>query len=275
MNNALSITLIENGPESAPQVLKGELTGSLRKAAELGYDGVEIHVVDPFDFPVEKIRAACKETGVRIACIVTGQAFTRRHLCLTAEDPEVREKAMREVFAYIDIAASLQATDGIIIGWIKGNRTPGREEEFDQLLAQQLGKLGAYAQERGQKILVECINRYETNVFNTADELMRFIARFQIAGVYVQLDTFHMNIEEVDPAATIRACGKQLGFIQFADSNRSYLGAGHIDFAPIMQALSDIQYTGSLSLECLPGADPIRCASVSRKFLDNYRKKLL
>lgn len=264
MKNPLSITLIEQGAATAPQVLRGDFAASIRMAAQLGYQTVEIHVADPFSFPLEKIRALCQETGIRPSSIVTGQAYTRRNLSLTDRESSVREAAMREMFAYINIAAELSAVDGVTVGWVKGNRTPGLESEFDDLLAHQLRRMGEDALAKSQKILVECINRYECNVFNTAQELLNFIGKYALQGVYVQLDTFHMNIEEVDPAETILTCGDALGFVQFADSNRRYLGAGHIDFAPIMKALRQVHYKGSLSLECIPEADAASSATFSR-----------
>jgi sugar phosphate isomerase/epimerase len=65
-------------------------------------------------------------------------------------------------------------------------------------------------------------------------------------------DTFHMNIEEVDIAASLRGAGSKLGLIHLADSNRQAPGYGHLDFRGVIKALQDIHYQGYLSFEVLP-----------------------
>ena len=255
MKNTLAITAIHDGTPKQPLVLRGDLVQAVRDAAALGYTGLEIHVIDPAAFPTQDVLAACRACGVRIAAIVTGQVFTRRKLCITSPDAANRDAAMAELYRYIDVAAALEAADGVVIGWVKGNRPEGPQEAFDQLLADQLRKLGEYAQARGQRILVEVINRYETNLFNTAEELCAFLDRWSLPNCWVHLDTFHMNIEEADMAQAVRTAGARLGYLHVADSNRLYPGAGHIDFEPVLRAASEVGYAGSVSLECIPEPD--------------------
>ncbi|MFM8579193.1 MAG: TIM barrel protein, partial [Planctomycetaceae bacterium] len=70
-------------------------------------------------------------------------------------------------------------------------------------------------------------------------------------------DLFHMNIEEVDLADTIRAAGGTIGHVHFADSNRRAMGLGHTPASPVVAALRAIGYEGWLSAEVfpLPSAD--------------------
>ena len=69
------------------------------------------------------------------------------------------------------------------------------------------------------------------------------------------MDSFHMNIEEVDIFIAITKYGKLLGYFHIADSNRMYPGAGHIDFLKLRDSLLDIDYEGFIVLECLPIPD--------------------
>ena len=269
MDNRLSITAITTAAESAPLVLRGDLAENIAAAKKLGYDAVEIHVIDASDFPTADVRKACLDNDIRISSIVTGRIFTERGRCFTSPDPENRDAAMRELYAYIDLTAELQAADGIIIGWVKGNRRddPG----FDELLAEQLRKLGLYGQEKGVRILVEVINRYETNLFNTAEELVTFLKKWDLPNCFVHLDTFHMNIEEADEAEAIRTAGDLLGYFHVADSNRRTPGRGHIDFVKQFRALKEVGYTGSISLECIP--DPDRLLTGAEGY--DYLKKAI
>jgi sugar phosphate isomerase/epimerase len=45
-----------------------------------------------------------------------------------------------------------------------------------------------------------------------------------------------------------------------ADSNRWYPGAGHLNFAAIIQTLADLGYTGFISGEFMPKPDALTAA---------------
>jgi sugar phosphate isomerase/epimerase len=59
-----------------------------------------------------------------------------------------------------------------------------------------------------------------------------------------------MNIEEDDPAESIRRADEYLAHVHLADSNRAHPGAGHNDFAGAFGALRDIGFDGYLAMEC-------------------------
>jgi sugar phosphate isomerase/epimerase len=63
-------------------------------------------------------------------------------------------------------------------------------------------------------------------------------------------DLFHMNIEEDDPAASMRLADGYLAHVHLADSNRLQPGAGHTDFASAFGALRDTRFQGYLAMEC-------------------------
>jgi sugar phosphate isomerase/epimerase len=61
-----------------------------------------------------------------------------------------------------------------------------------------------------------------------------------------------MNIEEDDVAGAIVACGRRVGHVHWADSNRRAMGFGHTDPGPVVAALRAIRYQGWLSAEVFP-----------------------
>lgn len=266
MTNPLAITAITAAADTAPLVLRGDLVRCVSQARELGYQAVELHVVDAAGFPTQAVADACRREGIRVSAVVTGRIFTERGRCMTSPDPANRAAAMEELRAYIDVAAQLRATDGVIIGWVKGSR-PAEDPGFDALLAGQLHILGQYAAEKGQRLLIEVINRYETNLFNTAEELVDFLRAWEVPNCFVHLDTFHMNIEEADLAGAIRTAGEKLGYFHVADSNRLTPGRGHIDFAVLFSALKEVHYQGTISLECIPLPDPLSAGAEGLAFL--------
>ena len=63
MKNRLSITAIEEGAATAPLVLRGDLITSIKSAASLGYDALEIHIIDAVSFPTGEVRKALQENN--------------------------------------------------------------------------------------------------------------------------------------------------------------------------------------------------------------------
>ncbi|MBN1936271.1 MAG: sugar phosphate isomerase/epimerase, partial [Anaerolineae bacterium] len=61
--------------------------------------------------------------------------------------------------------------------------------------------------------------------------------------------------------------GARLFHVHFADSNRWYPGAGHIDFGHIVQTLKAMDYQGYISIEAMPLPDADTCAKEAVKML--------
>ena len=69
-------------------------------------------------------------------------------------------------------------------------------------------------------------------------------------------DTYHMNIEEDDPCASLRAVAGVLGAVHLSDSNRHQPGTGHVPFEAIVATLRDVGFDGVLSVECRLRGEP-------------------
>ena len=109
-------------------------------------------------------------------------------------------------------------------------------------------------------MLLEPINRYETNVINTVEQGLEFIERTGLGSLKLLPDTFHMNIEERSLENSIRMAGDKLGSLHLADSNRWAPGMGHLDFKGVLSALQEIGYQGPLGVEVLPEPDDLTAA---------------
>jgi sugar phosphate isomerase/epimerase len=72
----------------------------------------------------------------------------------------------------------------------------------------------------------------------------------------VLADTYHMNIEEDDPCAALRAAAGRLGAVHVSDSNRHQPGTGHVPFEAIVQTLQAVGFDGVLSVECRLRGEP-------------------
>jgi D-psicose/D-tagatose/L-ribulose 3-epimerase len=122
-----------------------------------------------------------------------------------------------------------------------------------------VSKLTETAANNRVTLVIEPLNRYESCIVNTAEDVSRFVKEVDHPKVRALLDTYHMNIEESDiekAFLTVRDC---LEVVHFADSNRRALGRGHIDFRPALSGMKAIGFDRTIVLECtVPGPDPFR-----------------
>ena len=247
----MALSSADEAPSTAPILLQGSVEHNLQMAAQLGYDAIEIHTREDAELDYHAIQKACTCFGTQIAAVVTGRLNTEGKCSLMADEPYIVSAAMDGMRKYIDMAQKLKAD--LVVGWVKGNIPQGQNrEKYMSRLAKNLQILNDYGKERSVKLNIEVINRYEVNVFTTADEIMTFLETYPLDNCYAHLDTFHMGIDECDPVAAIHRCKGKLGYFHLADNSRRYPGSGQFDFGKILQALDDIEYDGYLSVECLP-----------------------
>ena len=251
----------------APRPLSGDLEQNIRTASEIGYDAVELHnIKDPEFIDVSDLIRICKKYNIFISAIATGLSNYVDKLSLIDDSEKTRSSAIKRVSDYINLAAQLDCD--VIIGTIRGNipDLSHRRNYLDKLL-DSIKQLSNSPINSNVILLIEIANRYESNYLNTAKEINDFIDEAQNPNLKMMLDTFHMNIEEVDICKSIENYKEKLGYFHVADSNRLYPGAGHIDFDSIFLTLKKIKYEGFIGLECLPVPDGVTAARENIKFL--------
>ena len=112
-----------------------------------------------------------------------------------------------------------------------------------------LSELTRFSKDFGVYLLLEPLNRYSTPFCcNTADAIF-VTSNLNNDYFSILLDTYHMNIEEMDFSDSIIKSKNFLKHIHFADSNRKMPGLGHINFNSILKTLRKIQYNNYIGLE--------------------------
>jgi 5-keto-L-gluconate epimerase len=232
-----------------------DLAGFLAHLGALGFDGVEMAIRDPDQAHVGPLVRAARDSGLAVAALGTGQGYLEDGLSLVASDAAVRERAVARLTRHVEVARRVGAF--VIVGLIHGPIPAGgdRESAMETLLSG-LGTVARSARSGGVRLVIEPINRYESNWLNTVDEVMDVLRRLGEENVGVLPDTFHMNIEETDPPAALRRAGDRLWHVHVADSNRRAPGAGHLDFRALVSTLDGIGYEGFLSAEILQYPTP-------------------
>lgn len=250
MKSAVTICLVAEARQG-PFVFHEGLEPACRDAASLGFDGVELFPASSADVADPEVRRLLAAHGLGLAAVGTGAGWVQQGLHLVHPDAAVRRRARDFISAIIDAAGSLGAP--VILGSMQG-RSSGEvpREQALGLLTDALGDLGGHAARHGQVILYEPLNRYETDLFNRQAEAAAFLETAALPHVKLLCDLFHMNIEEADVAGAVAACGRHVGHVHWADSNRRAVGFGHIEPASVVAALRTIGYEGYLSAEVFP-----------------------
>jgi len=254
--------------------MSADVDRAFKLSSELGFDAVEVAVRDPAKVTAASIIEKANKNGLNIAAIGTGQAWVEEGLSLTSPDADKRRLAMERLKAQVDLSKELSAQ--VIIGLIRG--TVDNKDDIPgalDVLATAMSDLGEYAKDTGAPgLLIEPINRYETRLLNSVEQTVEFMKRLSGLPVKILADTFHMNIEDRDMAASIKMAGAALGHVHFADSNRWAPGQGHIDFGPILSALSEMGYEGYLSAEIMAEPSPEEAMELAAGFFRKAVKNL-
>ncbi|MEM9586321.1 MAG: sugar phosphate isomerase/epimerase family protein [Planctomycetota bacterium] len=253
IRSAITVSLVEEA-RGGPFVFWDGSPAACQRAAELGYDAIEIFAPSPDAVDREELEGLLARYSLKVAAVGTGAGMVKHGLNLTDPDVAQREAASAFIRSMIDFGAALDAP--AIIGSMQG-RWGGDVDRETALgfLRLALNDLGQYAEEKRVPLIYEPLNRYETNLLTTVSEGVAFMETLATKNVKLLADLFHMNIEESDLAEAIRSGRSHIGHIHFVDSNRRAMGLGHMDFAPIAAAIKEIGYDGYLSAEAFPLPD--------------------
>ncbi len=226
---------------------------NVAKIKHLGYDGVELAVRNPDQLDVDLLLSLLEQHQITVPAIATGQVFLEEGLSFVSPHPEIRQKAVDRIRSHVRLAKVLDAL--VIIGLVHGRKTAETsDEEADTWLMEALRNCAQ--EDPSVRLVIEPINRYETNLINTVGSGLELMKKVNMKNVGLLLDTFHMNIEEPSMSESILAARDYLFHFHVADSNRWYPGAGHIDFASLLDTLKQIGYQGFVSAEIMPFPDP-------------------
>lgn len=262
IKTSVSLSVFTPKP-GAPVLFGGQLESAVPTIRQLGYDGVDLFVLDP---AAEESRLALRllrQNGLGVG-VVMPAAMADAGLFLGDRSREVRDTIVRRMKDIIGYAG--QAGGMVSLGLVRGSVMPGdTEEEFFKRFAGSVERLLPYARQCGVELVIEPINRYEINTLNSSLDALRFIRQSGLP-LYLMLDTFHMNIEDVSIEESFRACMPLVKHIHFLDSNRLAPGMGHLDMAALCRLIGSLGYSGYLCLEALPRPDGLTCARRGMEF---------
>lgn len=258
---------------------------TLRRIKKLGFESIEISG-EPTQYEAKASRALLKQYGIRCWGAVT---LTLGQRNLAAADPKQRADSVAYVKSVVTMVKELEGHEITIVpatvGKIVADGTP--EDEW-RWVVDGLREVYDYATQCGVRMAIEPLNRFETYFVNRGDQALA-LANAVGKDCGVCLDMFHMNIEEKDLHATIRAVGSKLVDFHVAENNRLAPGMGRFDWAAVVKTLNEIGYQGALTLEVVAPVDrtpvspwpnqveknPVDISPEQLKFIQDHGSSLL
>ena len=244
---------------------------AISSAAKTGFDLIEVPILDPFGIDTAMTRQLLDDYGLKAALSMG----LPPHADVASEDKAVHAEGLRLLARAVEVAGEVgaEALCGVLYSRLAKYPAPLSERSRAHVV-EALQHLAARGEEAGIPVNLEVVNRYETNVVNTAADMLRLLDDTGARNLGVHLDTYHMNIEEDDLCEALRASAGVLGCVHLSDSNRHQPGMGHVPFDAIFATLAAIDFDGVLSVECRlrgePGEAVASAGRLLRGLLDGW-----
>ncbi|GAB3921028.1 sugar phosphate isomerase/epimerase family protein [Mucilaginibacter myungsuensis] len=219
------------------------------KIKAMGFDTVEIAVEDPALIDGQTVKEALDK--YQLKAIVCGAFGPTRDL--TSEDPAVHANCFNYIKECMDLCAlwDTKFFAGPMYSAVGKARmlSPEKRKMEWYLAVANLRKVCQMAADRGLEIAIEPLNRFESDLVNTAADALRMVNDIDHSAAKILLDGFHMNIEEPSIEQAIKTAGDKLIHVQVAENYRGTPGTGQVNWDAYKRGLDAINYQGTISIE--------------------------
>jgi sugar phosphate isomerase/epimerase len=140
----------------------------------------------------------------------------------------------------------------VVLGVGPSRRVPDGfpHERATTQFAEALAFIAEEADRNGLDLVLDPLNRAETNLLVRLDDCRRFLAEHGLTEVRLLADSYHLLAED-ESLAAIERCAPLIAHTHIADSERLPAGQGQFDYAPFFGALRGIGYDARIALKCL------------------------
>jgi D-psicose/D-tagatose/L-ribulose 3-epimerase len=223
-----------------------ECARAIGKTAEVGFDLIEIPALDPSSIDAAFTRRQLEIAGIGATSSLGLDAETD----ISSDNRDKEKRGQARLEQALAVARDFGATHvcGILESAFQKYSVPTTAEGVKRSV-EILQRVAETAARSNITLGLEVVNRYESNVLNTASQAVEMCKRIGAPNVRVHLDVYHMNIEESDIQQAIIDTGEYLGYFHTGDSHRGYMGSGSIDLAGVFRALVKSGYAGPITFE--------------------------
>lgn len=220
-------------------------------ATSAGFDLLELPLMDPENFDSRSARQIIHDSPLKVSASLGLQG----HTDISSTDPQCVSAGRDVLLRSLDHLDEMGGKHlcGVIYSAMQKYAAPATQEGTENS-QRVISELGEEAARRGISVAIEVVNRYETNLLNTARAGLAYLDKVSSGNVFLHLDTYHMNIEESDMWQPVLDAGEKLGYVHVGESHRGYLGTGSVDFSSFFRALARQKYDGPIVFESFSSA---------------------
>ncbi|QEH33863.1 D-tagatose 3-epimerase [Aquisphaera giovannonii] len=117
------------------------------------------------------------------------------------------------------------------------------------------------AKDRGIRLAIEYLNRFENYFLTTAEQAVRFVKAVGHPSCKMMFDSFHAHIEEKDQRRAILACAPETIHVHVSENDRGTPGTGQVDWDSFYKGLSESGFDGYTTIEAFGTALPALAAA--------------
>ena len=229
----------------------------LSKVAKIGYDVMELPLLNPDALDTAFVSKAFEKFNIE-PTVSLGLSYNTD---ISSEDEDRVNSGRELLFKALDKTIEVGSSNlcGVIHSALQKNDCPRTKRGYENSLSV-IKNLAEKANQNNITLSLEVVNRYETNIMNTAEDALSYLNDLNMPNVKIHMDTYHMNIEEDNYIDPIKNIGKdKLGMYHIGENHRGYLGSGHINFSEVFQGLKKIDYQGIITFESFSSevVDPV------------------
>ena len=219
------------------------------RISQMGFDTVEIAVEDPSLIDATIIKSGLDRYNLK--AVVCGAFGPGRDL--THEDRAVQQQCFQYIETCLDLCVAWNASffAGHMYSAVgKARMLPPAQRQAEwELAVKNLRKVCEMAAARQLEIALEPLNRFESDLVNTAEDVIALVQDINHPAAKIMLDGFHMNIEEADVEQAIISTGDKLIHFQVSENYRGAPGTGQTRWDAYRRGLEKIKYKGTVSIE--------------------------
>lgn len=224
---------------------------AIERAAAAGFDMMIVPAREPAEVEADAVARRATAAGLRLICNTNHPPDQDP----ASDDPAIAARGAARLLDAVRLARDLGAVQlgGIPhAAWGKAAAPITPRGRAHAVAA--LARAAELAAASGLRITLECVNRFENALLNTAEQALALIEEVAAPNLFVHLDTHHMLIEEAGLPAAIARAAPRLGYIEFCESHRGPLGTGNLDIAAVAAALRAARYEGPIGFEAFSAA---------------------
>lgn len=230
----------------------------LEHIARIGFDSVDIfsEAMTISNSEIDVIKTTCAKNNLPIASVVV-VAFG-----LVDFNDSVRHFHVQRVKKFVDLAKEFSANNVLLVLgeyiWQKEVIPPEAQWEW---AVHHLKEIGEYAGESNIEIALE-LEPFRLSLLNSVPKMVKFIDDCQLPNIKANIDISHLVLSDSSPLELELLKGKA-AHVHISDCDGKVHGdlppgRGVVKFAPYLQAIKELDFDGSVSLELEYSPDPTR-----------------